>query len=237
WSSVRRVEIVYPWETALLYRDGAFTRVLKPGRHVFFDVRRSIYLVRVPAAPRHLRLGATEVVSSDGFAFRLHLALTYRILDARAVHEEQATPNQFGVGDPPGLQDRVATAAMAAVGAVPLDAVTSAPGTLADAIRQSLTLTHLGLDEVMVVRVELPPETRRMLSEVERARRDGLAALERARGEQAALRSLANAARLVRDNPELAQLRLLQTIDQARRPATIILGQPGMPVGVAPSPA
>ena len=39
------------------------------------------------------------------------------------------------------------------------------------------------------------------------------------------MRSLANAARLIRDNPELAQLRLLQTIETAKRPATIVLGQ------------
>lgn len=68
------------------------------------------------------------------------------------------------------------------------------------------------------------------MSEVEATRLQGQAALERARAEQAALRSLANAARLVRDNPELAQLRLLQTIENAKRPATIVLGQPIHPV-------
>lgn len=235
WGSVRRVEIVYSWEAALLYRDGAFKRILEPGRHIFIDPGQRIYLVRVPTSPRHVRFGAIDVVSSDGFAFRLHLALTYRITDARAVHEEQAAPNQFGVGDPPGLHDRVATVAMAAVAGSPLDAVATAPAALGETIQDGLTLPHLAIEELLVVRIELPPETRRILSEVERARREGLAALERARGEHAALRSLANAARLVRDNPELAQLRLLQTIDQARRPATIVLAQPGVPVGVAPS--
>lgn len=63
------------------------------------------------------------------------------------------------------------------------------------------------------------------MTEVERARLEGLAALERARGEQAALRSLANAARLLKDNPELAQLRVLQAAATARN-ATIVIGDP-----------
>ena len=60
--------------------------------------------------------------------------------------------------------------------------------------------------------VTLPPEIRRLFSEVERARLEGAAALERARGEQAALRSLANSARMLKGNPELMNLRLLQSV-------------------------
>ena len=54
-----------------------------------------------------------------------------------------------------------------------------------------------------------------------RARAEGHAALERARGESAALRNLANAARLMDGNPALMNLRLLQTIAQdAGEPGT-----------------
>jgi regulator of protease activity HflC (stomatin/prohibitin superfamily) len=72
----------------------------------------------------------------------------------------------------------------------------------------------------------LPAETRRLYSEFERARLEGLAALERARGEQAALRSLANSARMLKGNPELMNLRLLHALaGQPGRPApTVVLG-------------
>lgn len=39
-----------------------------------------------------------------------------------------------------------------------------------------------------------------------------MAALERARGETAALRNLANAAKMLDDNPNLLQLRMLQSL-------------------------
>jgi len=42
-----------------------------------------------------------------------------------------------------------------------------------------------------------------------------LAQLERARGETAALRNLANAARLANDTPALLKLRLLQALEQS----------------------
>jgi len=58
-----------------------------------------------------------------------------------------------------------------------------------------------------------------------KARQEGLAALERARGETAALRSLANAAHLIERNPALMQLRLLQAVGQ-NSGNTVVLGVP-----------
>ena len=50
-------------------------------------------------------------------------------------------------------------------------------------------------------------------TDVIEARQRGLAALERARGESAALRSLANSAELLERHPGLAHLRLLQAVE------------------------
>ena len=55
------------------------------------------------------------------------------------------------------------------------------------------------------------------------ALKEGLAALERARGESAALRNLANAARLFDDNPNLRQLRLFQILEKNHN-NTIVFG-------------
>jgi hypothetical protein len=58
------------------------------------------------------------------------------------------------------------------------------------------------------------------------ARHEGAAALERARGETAALRSLANAGRMVGDNPGLLSLRVVQELS-ARGGNTVVLGLDG----------
>ena len=59
-----------------------------------------------------------------------------------------------------------------------------------------------------------------------RAKLEAAASLERARGEQATLRLLANAARLIKGNPELMNLRVLQalSVGPGKAAPTIILG-------------
>jgi hypothetical protein len=57
------------------------------------------------------------------------------------------------------------------------------------------------------------------------ARKEGEAALERARSETAALRGLANAGRTLADNPGLLQLRILQELG-ASSGNTVVFGAP-----------
>jgi hypothetical protein len=93
-------------------------------------------------------------------------------------------------------------------------------------------LAAIGIDLVDASLRDLtfPGELKKIFAQVVKARQEGLAALEKARGETAALRNLANAASLVDRNPSLMQLRALQVL--AQQPGnTLVLGmQPGAPV-------
>jgi hypothetical protein len=61
-----------------------------------------------------------------------------------------------------------------------------------------------------------------------KAKQEGQAALERARGESALLRNLANAARVLEGNPALMNLRLMQSLSAAQNAGnTLVLGMPG----------
>ena len=64
-----------------------------------------------------------------------------------------------------------------------------------------------------------------VFAQVVNAKKQGLAALEKARGEAAALRNLANAAKMIEGNPNLMQLRLVQALSEASG-NTLILGMP-----------
>jgi hypothetical protein len=70
-----------------------------------------------------------------------------------------------------------------------------------------------------------------VFAQVVSAKKEGLAALEKARGETAALRHLANAAKVLEDNPNLMQLRVVQAIGQAPG-STLVLGMPSQAVPV-----
>jgi hypothetical protein len=73
----------------------------------------------------------------------------------------------------------------------------------------------------------LPNDLKRAFSEVLKAKQEGQAALERARGEGASLRNLANAARVLEGNPALMNLRLMQSLSAAQNAGnTLVIGVP-----------
>ena len=90
----------------------------------------------------------------------------------------------------------------------------SGVGAAAEAV--GVAIDSLALRDVMV-----PAELRRAAADVVTARTQGQAVLERARSEVAATRALANAARMIAEQPALLQLRTLQAVEAGG--ATVVL--------------
>jgi regulator of protease activity HflC (stomatin/prohibitin superfamily) len=132
------------------------------------------------------------------------------------------------------LHPVMASGALKAVARHTLEELLADPANALESVAAEVATVLPGtrLDAIKVTAITLPPETRKMFTEAERARRQGLAALERARGEQASLRALANAARNLANNPELARLRTLQTMESAQGAKTFILGELPREVGL-----
>ncbi len=227
----QRLEVwvdVNEWEHGLLYVDGRFSRLLPPGRHfnLAFHRRRTVY--RLHKFDRLLDVLPADVTSLDRLVYRLGATITYEIVD----------PHQAFLAHDSNAHLRLAatTALIRFAAAHTLDAVLAGRAALDEKLMAEMPPALVGciIKAATITAVVLPPEIRRMVTEVERAKLEGLAALERARGEHAALRSLANAARLLKGNPELMNLRVLQAVAPAngKRPPTLVLGQSALlPVG------
>ena len=238
WSR-RIVRVIYPPNVGLLYRDGRFERELPPGRYSYFDPFRRTKVVMVSLAELPGQLGEVSVLSKDQFSFRLGLAPVLKIVDARLFVESQPDI-QAWVGAQWGslgtthvaLQPLTAAAAMEVAATKTLAEILAEQAAVQAAIEARLADAIPGarIERVLLTAVTLPPETRRMFTDVERAKFEAQASLERARGEQAALRVLANAARLVTDNPALANLRLLQAVESTKGQTTIIIGNAAAPL-------
>lgn len=164
-----------------------------------------------------------EIPTSDGVTVKVTVAGRVRVVDPVAYVT--------------GSQDPLASLYLAVQVAVrELVARTSVEELLAGraGVGAQLTGAVHGVDElgVAVEQLELkdivlPSDLKRAQAQVLLARAEGLAALERARGETAALRNLANAARLCADNPALLQLRLLQQLSTGPG-HTVVIGVPPM---------
>src|SRR5204862_7356733 len=87
--------------------------------------------------------------------------------------------------------------------------------------------TGINVLAVEVKDVMFPAELKRAFADVLKAKQEGQAALERARGASASLRNLANAARVLEGNPALMNLRLMQSPTAAQNAgSTSLLAMP-----------
>jgi regulator of protease activity HflC (stomatin/prohibitin superfamily) len=223
-ASFRRTgsTVIHPWQRGVLYRDGLFVRILPPGRHRLW-LGRTVQAVAVN--PQTIQVPPQEALTADRFLVKLPAIVTFQI-DPDQVHTALEADS---LAIPERVRLRVQLALRDLVAARTLDALLDARPALDAELRTLLAapaLPGIAIRDAAVRDIILAAEIRRMFTDIERARRDGLAALERARGEQAALRALANAARMLKGNPELMNLRLLQSLQpsQGKGAPTVVLG-------------
>jgi regulator of protease activity HflC (stomatin/prohibitin superfamily) len=197
---------VFAHERALEYVDGVCTRVLVPGR--YRTARRATYH-RVHVLERIVTTAPQDVLTSDGVSVRVTAAVRWKVTDAQRYAETTSDP--AGV-----VYLAVQIALRDALVAVDVDALVRearvAGETLAGPARTAGAAVGIDVIEVVVKDVILPPELRSAYAELVTAKTRGLAQLEAARAETAALRSLANGAKLLDDHPALARLRLVQAL-------------------------
>jgi regulator of protease activity HflC (stomatin/prohibitin superfamily) len=227
-SALVRRTIVYEWEAGLKYVRGRFGRVLTPGAHWYCWYTTRI--VRIDLRPHSVTVPGQEVLSSDNISLRVSIAATYRVSDP------QVAVNDVG-NYAEALYLKLQVALREIIGGAEIDDFLARR---AEFSRQLAELTagpvsELGLELVSadIKDIMFPGALKEVFALVAKARKEGQAALERARGETAALRNLANAARLLERNPALMQLRVVQSVEGSRG-STVVLGMPAqaMPLPV-----
>ena len=206
---VRKV-VVREQTTALLYRNGRFARALGPGAHWLWRSGREV--VHFDQREQLAGLSGQEVLTRDGVPVKLSLVARYKL-----VAPEVAARTAASYTD--ALHLSLQLALRQAVSELELEELMAEraragrrAGELARAEVERLGAELLAADVRDVI---LSGELKRAFAETVRLRKEGQAALERVRAETAALRGLANAAGLVRDNPALLSLRLLESIAEA----------------------
>ncbi|MEZ5096063.1 MAG: SPFH domain-containing protein [Nocardioides sp.] len=203
---------------------GRPTLVLEPGRHrrqratayQLLDLREQLQTV----APQ-------ELLTADGVTVRVTAFARWAIGDPVAFTEK--------VTDPAGsVYAAVQLALRDALAARDAEALVRAPrATLAaevvEQLRAAAAEVGVRLAEVVVKDVVLPHDLRAAYAELVVGRQRAQAQLEAARAETAALRSMANAAKLLDDHPALARLRLVQALPVGAR--VELVHDPGTPAG------
>ena len=180
---------IYEYERGLRFHRGRYDRVLGPGLYRYLPKYTRIQ--KVDVRPTQLAVPGQEVLSADGVAVKASVAATYKI-DApeRAVLE---TGNYQTA-----VYSELQLALRSAIGALGVEELLAKRGDMSASLKttaaERLRLLGIDLQDAALRDITFPGELKKIFTQVVKARQEGLAALEKARGETAALRNLANAA-------------------------------------------
>lgn len=218
-NSIRQ-DVIYEHQRGLLYRQGKFARILEPGIHRY--VRLFYTCSKVDVRIQNVTIAGQDVLSADNVSIRMSLAASYKIANPYlAINKVANYQEALYIVLQLNLRD--------AVGSLPIEELLAKRAEIGKTLfeNSSEKAAEIGLEllSVNIKDIMFPGELKNIFAQVVNARNEGLAALERARGESAALRNLANAAKLLDNNPSLLQLRLFQVLENSSG-NTIVLTPP-----------
>src|SRR5262249_138239 len=224
-SRLRRVT-VYEFQRGLKYRRGRFEKVLGPGQYWVFTATT---ITAVDMRPTFVSVVGQEVLTNDGVPLKVSIAASYEVADPETAINRQANFLQ-------ALYLVLQLAVREIISGSRIDDLLENRSGFAEKLRTraepavqqlGLKLISADLKDLMV-----SGDLKKSFAQVVKARKEGQAALERARGETAALRNLGNAARMVEENPGLIPLRMLQVAGESSGRTLVV----GMPPSATPLP-
>jgi regulator of protease activity HflC (stomatin/prohibitin superfamily) len=222
WTSIKAARVIVDeTQVGLRIRKGVVSAVLRPGQYSTWLTTDRIELVDV--REQSMQINGQEVLCRDLMPVKASLLARYKVVDAKLHRSSHAFPATKMYEDIQlELRRRTAVATLDELMADREKVMSGFAAAVAEGVRKM----GIELASVELRDLSLAGPAKQAFADIWKAQKDGQAALERARGEQASLRSLANAARMLKGNPELMNLRLLQALAGGPgKPApTVVLG-------------
>ena len=209
--------VVFENERGVVYKQGKFHRILQPGGHWVYTFLEKVQKIDIRS--RFITIPGQDVLSSDNIGVRVSVAVNFRVEDPfKALNSAFNYTESLYLILQLELRDLF--------GSTPIDELLAKRKDIGNALLEKskekaaelgLLLLSADIKDIM-----LPGDLKNIFAQIVNARNEGLAALERARGESASLRNLANTAKLLENNPALLQLRILQALE-SKSGNTIVL--------------
>ena len=209
------------------FKDGTYVETLPAGRYAFWKNVAEVKVVPVDLRTLILDVAGQDIMTADKVTLRLNALVTYKIADARASLSVSDDARQ-------ALYREAQLVLRALVGVRELDAFLADKDGLVQEFEETLRrrVAGIGLEIVSVgIRdVILPGEMKELLNKVTEAKKAAEANLIVRREETAAMRSQANTAKLLQDNPTLMRLRELEVLEKIAASAElkVVLGEKGL---------
>ncbi len=211
----------------VLFIDGRYVETLQPGLYAFWRGAADARVVEVDLREATVDVSGQEIMTADKVSLRMNAVVSYRVADAHKAVSASDDSRQ-------ALYRATQLALRAVVGTRDLDSFLANKDEVSSQIEEAVRTraVELGLSIVAVgIRdVILPGDMKDLMNRVTEAKKAAEANLISRREETAAMRSQANTARLLADNPTLMRLRELEVLEKiaACGDLKIVLGEKGL---------
>lgn len=211
---------VFEYQRGLRYSNGRFIGVIGPGRYWIYTPSTVIQIVDI--RPSFATISGQEVLSSDGITLKVTLAAQYQVVDPQlAINSADSYEKALYLILQMGIREIIGASCIDDILEKRKEfGVLLAEKTTSEVESLGIKLLSVDLKDIM-----FPGEVKKLFNQIVKARKEGLAVLEKTRAETAALRNLANAAQMMEEHPVLLQLRVLQQISESTG-NTFVIGVP-----------
>ncbi len=211
----------------VLFQDGKYVATCKPGQYLFWKNVGKIKFFHVDMREAIVDISGQEIMTADKVTLRINAVVTYRVADAKASILAAEDARQ-------ALYREAQLALRAVIGTYALDDLLGDKESVAAALAKMLKgrAGELGLEiiDLGIRDVILPGEMKELMNKVIEARKAADANLITRREETAAMRSQANTARILENNPTLMRLRELDVLEKIAEKSklNVVLGEKGL---------
>ena len=211
----------------VLFLDGRYAANLEPGLYAFWQGAANARLVEVDLRETALDISGQDIMTADKVTLRVNATIVYRVNDARRAVCASDDCRQ-------ALYREAQLALRALVGVKELDAFLADKDSVAvetaALLRKRVEQLGLELISIGIRDVILPGEMKDLMNKVTEAKKAAEANLIARREETAAMRSQANTAKVLAENPTLMRLRELEVLEKVASAAQlkIVLGEKGL---------
>jgi len=201
--------VIHDYESGLLYEKGVFKEILDKGVYKVskkgFEKEITVINKRIES----ITITGQEILTKDKLNLRLNILVRYRVIDpVKAIHEVDSYSASV-------YQD-VQMSIRGIVGERELDEILSMRNIFDEKIQEEIQSKcekyGVKIESMELKDVILPGNLKAIMTKEIEAKKESEIALIKARSEVASTRALINAANLVKEHPELMELKMMESL-------------------------
>jgi regulator of protease activity HflC (stomatin/prohibitin superfamily) len=217
------LKVVKQYERGVKFTLGRFSGIMEPGLRLVFPIIQNFE--RVDIRIKAVDVPSQECVSKDNVSLKVNAVLYYNVADSKKAIIEVEHFNY-------AVSQLAQTTMRNIVGEFELDEILQKREQISKKIQEIVDKATdpwgIKVTNIEVKDIELPDTMKRAMAHQAEAERERRARITLALGESQAAKKLAEAGKMIANQPEALQLRLFQTMSDisAEKNSTIILPVP-----------